>query len=68
MTLTEALEAMAEGHKVKHVSYFDDEYIYNDRERKQFFTEDGHEIGDIIRNEYKNTPYFEKGWEIFAEE
>lgn len=66
MSKTEAIQAMKEGHKVTHVYFADDEYIYMIGIFK-IFTEEGYSIDSDEFWKYRQGESFETGWSIFEE-
>lgn len=65
MTRDEALQAMINGHKVTHIYFTDDEYIY--MVAQNIYSEEGYDFG-TVNDEFwrnKNIPAFQNDWGIY---
>ena len=64
MTKAEAVTAMEAGEKVTHVSFMNYEHVFMDG--GEVYCEIGYRLEKFWS--YRETPYFETGWEIYNEE
>ncbi len=65
MTLKEAIQAMKEGHKVRHTYFVIGEYYWYNQATKDFYDEDGNQIGDHLWDYIQSQIIFEHGWAIY---